>query len=150
MTVSLLISNWTRIRSKLVETIDCFDEQDLDFRPADGHWTVRELMLHIAEEEKGEVSYGVIQELGEWPGSYDPADYPTIASIKALLSDVHSRTQAYLQTITSKDLKQTVHAPWDEHYVLGDMLGHVVEHEVHHRGELSLILGLLGREAPDA
>jgi uncharacterized damage-inducible protein DinB len=30
------------------------------------------------------------------------------------------------------------------------MLWHVVEHEIHHRGELSLILGLLGREGLDA
>jgi uncharacterized damage-inducible protein DinB len=31
-----------------------------------------------------------------------------------------------------------------------EMLGHILEHEIHHRGELSLILGLLGREGLNA
>jgi uncharacterized damage-inducible protein DinB len=30
------------------------------------------------------------------------------------------------------------------------MIGHLIEHEIHHRGELSLILGLLGREGLNA
>jgi uncharacterized damage-inducible protein DinB len=32
---------------------------------------------------------------------------------------------------------------------LGWIIWHVLEHEIHHRGELSLILGLLGREGLD-
>jgi len=30
------------------------------------------------------------------------------------------------------------------------MLWHTIEHEIHHRGELSLTLGLLGRAGLDA
>ncbi|MGB3715483.1 MAG: DinB family protein [Candidatus Promineifilaceae bacterium] len=150
MTLRIILSNWDRIRTKLVETIDCFEEQDLSFHPRSGLWTVRELMIHIAHEEMGEVGFGIIQELQEWPPDYDPSDYETIDSIKRLLSAVHAHTLDYLETLTDADLGRTVTAPWDEEYLLGDMVGHVIEHEVHHRGELSLILGLLGRTAPDA
>lgn len=150
MTLELLISNWERIRSKLLETTDCFQEQDLSFSPVEGLWTVRELLLHIAHEEMGEVRYGIIQDLEEWPPEYRPGEYETIEAVKGLLSDVHAQTLVYLATLTHDDLERTVTAPWNEDYLLGDMLGHVIEHEVHHRGELSLILGLIGREAPDA
>lgn len=150
MSLKSLYSNWERIRDKLLETVDCFEDRELSFRPFDGSWTVRELMIHIAHEEMGEISYGIIQELSEWPSDYIPKEYETIESIKSLLSDVHSRTLDYLSTLTDGDLDRVVDAPWDASYQLGDMIGHVMEHEVHHRGELSLILGLLGREAPDA
>jgi uncharacterized damage-inducible protein DinB len=30
------------------------------------------------------------------------------------------------------------------------MVWHVMEHEIHHRGELSLLLGMLGHEGLDA
>ena len=30
------------------------------------------------------------------------------------------------------------------------MIEHMIDHEIHHRGELSLILGLLGREGLNA
>lgn len=150
MTLRLILSNWERIRTKLVETVDCFEEQDLSFSPQKELWTVRELMIHIAHEEMGEVGYGMMQELQEWPPDFNPGDYETIDSIKELLSEVHAHTLDYLGTLTDADLGRTVTAPWNEDYLLGDMVGHVIEHEVHHRGELSLILGLLGRDAPDA
>lgn len=149
MAHSLILRNWKRIRTKLLQTVDCFEEQDLAFHPRSGMWTVRELMIHIAHEEMGEVGYGIIRKLEEWPPDYDPSDYETINSIKGLLSEVHARTLDYLAALTDADLGRTVKAPWNEEYLLGDMIGHIIEHEVHHRGELSLILGLLGRDAPD-
>jgi uncharacterized damage-inducible protein DinB len=33
---------------------------------------------------------------------------------------------------------------------LVELFDHIIEHEIHHRGELSLILGVLGREGLDA
>jgi uncharacterized damage-inducible protein DinB len=149
MTLGILLSNWDRARSKLIETIDCFEEQDLAFRPFVDSWTVRELMIHIAHEEMGEVGYGIIQELPEWPEDYNPSDYETLESIKALLADVRLRTMEYLEKQTDTDLERVVEAPWGMSYRLGELIGHVVEHEIHHRGELALILGLLGRQAPD-
>jgi uncharacterized damage-inducible protein DinB len=38
---------------------------------------------------------------------------------------------------------------WGEPIPLRWIIWHVLEHEVHHRGELSLILGLLGKEGLD-
>ena len=81
---------------------------------------------------------------------YDPGDFETIDAIKELLSNVHADSLDYVAKLSDTDLERTVTAPWGENYFLGDMIGHVVEHEIHHRGELSLILGLLGRDAPDA
>jgi uncharacterized damage-inducible protein DinB len=49
-----------------------------------------------------------------------------------------------------EDLEIEIEAQWGETYPLIDMIWHVMEHEIHHRGELSLILGLLGREGLDA
>lgn len=39
---------------------------------------------------------------------------------------------------------------WGPASHLIEMLGHIVEHEIHHRGELSLVLGMLGRPGLDA
>jgi hypothetical protein len=36
MTLSLILRNWERIRTKLIETIDCFEDQDLSFYPRSG------------------------------------------------------------------------------------------------------------------
>ena len=39
--------------------------------------------------------------------------------------------------------------PEGEVFTLRWIIWHVLEHEIHHRGELSLALGLLGREGLD-
>lgn len=150
MSLGTILSNWERARAILIETIDCFEEQELAYRPFTDSWTVRELMIHIAHEEMGEMAYGIIQELPEWPQNYDPKDYEKIDSIKTLLAEVHTRTIAYVETLTYNDLERVVETPWGASNKLGDMIGHIAEHEIHHRGELALILGLLGKKAPDS
>jgi uncharacterized damage-inducible protein DinB len=66
-----------------------------------------------------------------------------------VLADVHARTEEYIDTLEESDLARIIEAPWGEKFHLGWILWHVIEHEIHHRGELSLILGLLGREGLD-
>jgi uncharacterized damage-inducible protein DinB len=107
---------------------------------------VGEIALHNANAEEGRFRYAVKRELPEWPPAYAFEDHPTLNSIKTLLAEVHARTRAYLTSLQWEDFKRTFQAPWGEQFTIGWVIWHVVEHEIHHRGELSLILGLLGRE----
>ncbi len=116
----------------------------------EGAWSVGQILCHIAHEEQIEVHYGLAHQLGEFPAEPRADKYTTIASIKALLTEVHDQTKAYLQGLDDTDLDREIEAPWGQTYRLGSMAWHVIEHEVHHRGELSLILGMLGREGLDA
>ena len=84
----------------------------------------------------------------EWPPVADE-EYPTVASIKQPLSEVHSRTQAYLATVDVADLDRVINTPWGEELTLRWIVWHVLEHEISHRGEIYLMLGLTGMEAPE-
>ncbi len=76
--------------------------------------------------------------------------HPTKESIKSLLESVHAQTLKYLGGLDENDLGQVIVTPWGPRYRLIEMVGHLLEHEIHHRAELSLILGLLGREGLNA
>ena len=145
-----MISHWTNIRARLIETIEKFEDADLDFRPYAAAWTVRQLMLHIAQEENGAFNYGITQTLKAFPADYNGQDYPTRASILTLLNAVHDPIMSYLKTLSDADLARTIVTPWGATYRLIEMIGHLIEHEIHHRAELSLILGMLGREGLNA
>ncbi|MGC1377809.1 MAG: DinB family protein [Anaerolineales bacterium] len=150
MYLEYLPSHWAGVRAGLIETLDKFRDEELDFKPFPASWSVRQLMLHIAQEENGELNYGITQTLAGFPPDYDPQDYATVASIRALLASVHSSTLAYLETLTEADLNRVIVTPWGPSYPLIEMLGHILDHEIHHRAELSLILGMLGREGLNA
>ena len=150
MDVEYLLRRWQAVRAGLLETIDKFQERELDFTPYPDSRSVRHMMLHIAHEEYGEFAYGIAQTLNDFPPEYDSQDYPTKGQVKALLETVRAQALDYLQALDDPDLSRLIHTPWGASYPLIEMLDHMIEHEVHHRGELSLILGILGRQGFDA
>jgi uncharacterized damage-inducible protein DinB len=139
-------AHWKNIREGLIETIGKFEDAELDYAPFDGSRAAGDIMLHIADAEDGWFRHVVTRELAEWPSQYTLANYPERAAIRRALGEVHERTDRYLDSLSTSDLDHAIEAPWGEHIPLLWIIWHVLEHEVHHRGELSLILGLLGRE----
>jgi len=150
MNVAKIVEFWKQIRKGLIDTIEKFTDDELDYVAYDGGYSVRQIILHIAQEEYGEIQYGITREIDAFPPPYPEDSYPTIGSIKALLASVHAETHSYVESLADEDLEKEIAAQWGGTYPLINMIWHVMEHEIHHRGELSLILGLLGREGLDA
>ena len=138
------------MRLGLLATIAKFDDADLDYTAFPGAYTVRQLMLHIAHEELIEIQHGVTRQLSEFPPAYPDKAFPTVASVKELLPTVHAPTLRYLEGLPPGEIDGEIEAGWGGIYSPRGMLWHVLEHELHHRGELSFILGLLGKLGLDA
>ena len=144
-----LFAHWKLVRRDLLWTMDQFHEGDLTYRPFEESWTVGEILLHIANSEQGWFQYAVTGELEEWPAEFSVDDHPTLERMKELLTEVHDWTEDFITDLDIDDYQRMIEVPWGEKISLGWILWHVLEHEIHHRGELSLILGLLGREGLD-
>jgi uncharacterized damage-inducible protein DinB len=145
-----IISHWQAVRAGLVDTIGKFHDEELEYKPFTASWSVREIMLHIAQEENGEFNYGITRKLQEFPSGYDEQNYATKASVESLMASVHSGNIEYLKGLDEDALGRVIDTPWGASYRLIEMIDHLIEHEVHHRAELSLILGMLGREGLNA
>jgi uncharacterized damage-inducible protein DinB len=143
-----IYQQWEQVRADLLATIDMFHEDELTFVPFEGSWPVGQIMLHIADCEDNWL-YGVAQQQIEPWIFYNLSDYPNRSVIKKLLDRAHHRTAAFLDRLETADLDKKYPTPEGQPYRLGWIIWHVLEHEIHHRGELSLALGLLGREGLD-
>lgn len=142
-------SHWNQLHRDLLWTVDQFSQDELTHVPFEGSWPVGEIMVHIPDAEDGWFRYVVKRELQDWPG-FTLEQYPDKSSIKGLISEVHARTETFLDSLELSDLKRPVTQPWNNKEIpLGWIIWHVLEHEIHHRGELSMILGTLGREGLD-
>ena len=141
-----LFSHWEGVRRDLVSTIEAFDESELEYVPFEGCRKVGDIMLHIADAEDGWLRFCVTKELEAWPDFYNLVNYPDRQSIIHVLDEVHSRTSEYLSSLGESGLEDSITAPWGDDFALLWIFWHIIEHEIHHRGELSLIIGLLGRE----
>lgn len=148
MKLSQLFSHWDQVHSDTLETLDKFSESELTYSAYEGGMPVGRIALHIADAEEGWFRLVATKERQDWPSDYTLENYSTKEAIKTLLSEVHAKTMRYLKTLTTEDLETVVEAPWGK-FSIRFIIWHVLEHEIHHRGELSLILGTLGREGLD-
>jgi uncharacterized damage-inducible protein DinB len=148
MNIAQFFSHWKQVRADLLSTLDKFSDDELRYVPFNTSWSVGHIVLHIAEAEDGWFRHAVTRELEEFP-EYSLENYPRKEDIKSLLAAVHARTQQYLESLNDSDTSHVVEVPWGESIPLVWIIWHAVEHEIHHRAELSLILGLLGREGLD-
>jgi uncharacterized damage-inducible protein DinB len=150
MELSHLLHYWDTVRETLFEALDKLTDSQLDFTPAPGLWSLRRVACHIALAEEGWFRYQVTRELDDWPEINDAeAVYPSVASVKVLLEEVHARTRAFLSEDGEAKMAMDIPVTWGNSVKLEWIVWHVLEHEIHHRGEIFLMLGLQGIEAPD-
>jgi uncharacterized damage-inducible protein DinB len=148
MMLSNLFSHWDQVHKDTLWIVDQFDEAELTHMAYEGGWTVGRIALHIADAEEGWFRHIATKQIESWPSDFSLENYPTKDSIKTFLIETHAKTMAYLQTLTIDDLETIIESQWGN-FSIRFIIWHVIEHEIHHRGELSLILGLLGREGLD-
>jgi uncharacterized damage-inducible protein DinB len=144
-----LFAHWAEVRQGLYQALHKLTDAQLEFVPRQGLWSLGAVARHIANAEEGWFRYAVTRELAQWPAEYTAEEYATVESIKGLLAEVHARTEAYLTGVDVVDVDQVRELPWSEQLSLRQIIWHVLEHEIHHRGEIYLMLGLIGMEAPD-
>jgi uncharacterized damage-inducible protein DinB len=143
-----LFAHWQEVRRGLQRALELLTDEQLEFVPRAGLWSLGQVARHIASAEEGWFQYAVRRQLSAWP-EYTAEAYPSVASIQAVLDEVHQRTLSYLAGVEVAGLEHAIDMPWNETIPLRWIVWHVLEHEVHHRGEIYLMLGLMGMEAPD-
>jgi uncharacterized damage-inducible protein DinB len=147
--IPLPLYYWTNIRQALYDALDLITDDQLKFIPADGLWSLGKVVLHIAGCENGWFRYIITREVNDWPEDFASKDYSTVSSVKGLLAQVHARSQDYLASISREEQQRIIEAPWGSKFPVNYAIWHIIEHEIHHRGEIFLMLGLMGMEAPD-
>lgn len=131
-------------------TLRKFSDDELAYVPFPNAYSAGKLMLHIAHEEEIEVRYGITRELSEIPPVFSLVEYAAVGAMERVLTETHARTEKFLRSLDDAAMEREIETPWGARAPLSDMLWHVLEHEIHHRGELSLMLGLLGKQGLDA
>ena len=149
MNVRHLFAHWDTVRRDLFRPLDQLNDDQLHFVPKEGLWNLGQVVCHIASGEEHWFQHYIHGRFPEPRGDYRLEDFASIPQLKLLLTEVHARTEAFLETLDIYDLEREVHLPWGVTATVGYAVWHILEHEVHHRGEIFLMLGLLGLRGPD-
>lgn len=137
-----------RYRAVTLQVLEVVAEEDLHWRPSRNQYSLGQQLLHIVQTEDL-YAHGLFE--GEW--DFDRARFPETlpgsAELKAFFEEVRAFTLARLQMVADDALGEFVEVPGSPvKSTLRSCLWFVLEHELHHKGQIWLYLRELGYTAP--
>jgi uncharacterized damage-inducible protein DinB len=145
----VIYENWRGYQEKLRGSIAPLTDEQLSLQPAPHMWPLGQIVQHIIAVRAGWFS-GTLQEddeamsgYMEWGQRESPAR--SAAELARGLDETWAFIEARLRRWTPDDCAKTFPDEWDgQTYEVPRswVIYHVMEHDLHHGGEVSLILGM--------
>lgn len=141
--------NW-QVRQEWFDWCEQLTEQELLQERIGGMRSILRTLYHIVD-----VEHSWINDLRDQHSLLtDFADYSTLSQVRNLSDRLHSEVAGYVATWTpdqeTKILQNIRKDGSVEQHTYGEVIRHVIAHEIHHIGQLSIWSRELGREPVSA
>jgi len=112
---------------------------------AGSYGSVRNTMVHVLSAEAGWLDRCGGAKRGP---RLNPEDFPTVKSVIQAWHSVETNVRGFLAELKDEDLARNVEfslGPSEDYSIqLGELMHHAAIHGVHHRGQVALLVRLLG------
>lgn len=143
---SLFLYNW-EVRDEWFAICGKLPLEDLLAVRAGGVGSILKTLFHIVDIEYSWIR--VIQNKTVTDPDYE--DDMRLESVKALSQQYHNEIKDVIMNWPREDEEKLATVPWrNTQYTGGEILRHVIAHEIHHAGQLSVWARELGVEPPSA
>jgi uncharacterized damage-inducible protein DinB len=130
---------------KLFSVIAPLTTEQFTRRVAGSYGSIRDTMVHVLSAEAGWLDRCGGPKRGP---RLNPADFPTVESVIQAWNRVEAHVRDFLAKLKDEDLARNAEYATDRSeklsMPLGELLQHAANHGVHHRGQVALLLRLLG------
>jgi len=117
---------------------------------AGSYGSIRNTMVHVLSSEAGWLDRCGGPKRGP---RFNPDDFPTVESVMQTWSKVEGHMRDFLTTLKGDDLARNVEFAIEhsakQSMPLGELMQHAANHGVHHRGQVALLLRVLGHVPGD-
>ncbi|MCP3963834.1 MAG: DinB family protein [bacterium] len=146
-TIDSFLKYWSSIRGRTSRVIRAIPPEHLEWTYREGKFTLGDLVRHLAALERWMFAENVQGRPSLYPGHG-----PELASghdeVLAYFDRMHEETVAILRSLPDERLRETCETPGGARLAVWKWLRAMIEHEVHHRGQIYLYLGLLDVATP--
>ena len=146
-TIGPFLKYFDNVRERTMRVARCIPPDKIDWTYAPGKFTLGDLLRHIAVTERYMFAENVQNHDSRYTshGTELAADYHRVIE---LMKRLHTESLAIFAKLTDEDLKLKCQTPGGAKIPTAKWLRSMVEHEVHHRGQIYIYLGLLGVATP--
>ena len=145
--IPAFLDYYENIRERTLRVVRCIPQDKFDWTYQEGKFSFADLIRHIAAIERYMYAENVQMKPSIYPGhGKELADGPE--NVLAFMDRLHRESVEIFSRLTTEDLKKKCLTPAGISITVGKWPRSVVEHEVHHRGQIYIYLGMLGIETP--
>ena len=142
---------WEKVRQRTQKVIACIPPEKYDWRYAEGKFSFADIIRHLATIERYMYAENVQLKPSRYPGHGPEVasgleDSP--ANVLAFFNQMHQESMAIFSQLTAEDLQKKCVTPGGVSITVWKWLRAMVEHEVHHRAQMYIYLGMLGIATP--
>lgn len=136
-----------KIRQRTRRVIDCIPPQRFDWTYQEGKFTLADLIRHLAAIERYMFAENAQGRPSRYPGhGRELADGPE--AVLDYFEEMHRQSMEIFASLRPQDLSKKCLTPSGMPITVWKWLRAMLEHEVHHRGQIYLCLALLDVSTP--
>ena len=145
--IKSFLDYYERIRGRTNRLIMVIPPEHFDFAYLQGKFTIADQIRHIAAMERYMFAENIAGRKSAYPGcGKELADgYENILNY---FNELHRESLEIFSNLSNEDLKRKCITPGNTEMAVWKWLRAMVEHEIHHRGELYIYLNLLKIKTP--
>jgi len=147
VSVGPFLDYWEKVHGRTRRVAGCIPADRVEWSPKAGRFTLGDIVRHLAAIERWMYAENAVRRPSRYPGhGRELADGRD--AVLAFFEKRHGEAVAIVGGLSDADLKEKCLTPAGAAVSVGKWLRLMVEHEIHHRGQLYLALGLLGVATP--
>ncbi len=141
------LTYYERIRNRTERVVEAIPLESFDWTYKTGKFTFADILRHVAALERFMFAENACGRPSLYPG-YGPDLAASPREVLAFFRRMHEETVQILSALQPEDLQRRCTTPGGASLPVWKWLRAMVEHEIHHRGQIYIYLGILGRPSP--
>ena len=145
--IQAFLQYFSNVRERTLRVARCIPPDKLDWTYAPGKFTFGDLLRHLAVAERYMFAENVQGRLSRY-STHGKELADGYESIFAFMDRLHAESLEIFSKLTPEDLQRKCQTPGGAEITTWKWLRSMTEHEIHHRGQIYLYLGILGVPTP--
>lgn len=143
----VFVRYWRGVRERTRRLLPLVPEDRIEWAPLEGRWSFGDLFRHLAAIERWMYGETVLGRPSRYPG-HGLELAQGRSAIGSYVDQMHQEACGLLETLSAVQWAGPSLTPAGVAMSTSKWLRAMVEHEAHHRGQIHLMLGLIGVRAP--
>jgi uncharacterized damage-inducible protein DinB len=145
--IAPFLDYWEKLRQRTCRVVDRIPAEHLEWSWKPGKFTPGDLVRHLAGIERWMYAENAQRRPSRYSG-HGEALARGLPAVRDYFERLHTESMEIFRGLSDEDLAAKCVTPAGAEITIGKWLRLMTEHEIHHRGQIYLLLAMLGVETP--